>query len=270
MTIQETLSLYSDAESDLLLSFVLKKSRDFLYIHPEKKLTTKQLKAFKSLVARRKKGEPVAYLLRYKDFFGLKFKVTKDTLVPRPETEWVVDHILNQKLSNNTSILDLGTGSGCIAISIKKNTPKLSVTASDVSKKALLVAKQNARSHKTKINFVHSNLLSNLSNKHFDIIIANLPYGWNVWKNNSSIEAKSLKFEPQLALFTKENGLYLYRLLLQQVSKLKKQPSVIYLEFDPRQKTKLAKLIKTILPKAKTIFHKDLAGLWRYVEIKRG
>lgn len=268
MTIGQALKT-NNPDSDILLGHALRKTKEFLYAHPEIKLSEKQLKTFKALVARRKKGEPIAYLLEYKDFFGLKFKVTKDTLVPRPETEWVVEHILHQKLSNKTSILDLGTGSGCIAISIKKNSPKLSVTASDVSEKALLVAKQNARTHKTKVDFIHSNLLSNLPSKHFDIIVANLPYGWSEWKNNSSIEAKSLKFEPKLALFTKEQGLYLYRLLLQQISKLKTQPNTIYLEFDPRQKAKLAKLIKTILPKAKIIFHKDLAGLWRYAEIKK-
>lgn len=268
MTISQALKT-NNPETEILLGHAMRKTKEFLYTHPETKLTAKQLKTFKALVARRKKGEPVAYLLGYKDFFGLPFKVNQNTLVPRPETEWVVEHILNQKLLKKTSILDLGTGSGCIAISIKKNAPKLTVTASDISTKALLIAKQNARTHKTKVNLVHSDLLSNLSNKHFDIIIANLPYGWSEWKSNSSTDAKSLKFEPQLALFTKEDGLYLYRLLLQQVSKLAKQPSTIYLELDPRQKIKLTKLIKTTLPKAKITFHKDLAGLWRYAEIKK-
>jgi release factor glutamine methyltransferase len=267
MTIQEAIIANTKIEADLILEHILKRPKEFLYMRPETKLTIKQLKAFKALVARRKKGEPVAYLLGYKDFFGLRFKVTKDVLIPRPETEWVVEHILNQKLSNKTSILDLGTGSGCIAISIKKHAPKLSVTASDVSKKALLVAKHNARAHKTKLNFVHSNLLTNLSNKHFNIIVANLPYGWDVWKKNSSIEAKSLKFEPQRALFTKENGLYLYRLLLQQISKRKNKSIKIFLEFDPRQNSSIQKLIKTALPQAKIKMHRDLANLWRYVEI---
>ncbi len=269
MTIGQALKT-NNPDTDILLGHALRKTKEFLYTHPDAKLTAKQFKTFKALAARRKKGEPIAYLLGYKDFFGLRFKVTIDTLVPRPETEWVVEHILHQKLPKSTSILDLGTGSGCIAISIKNSAPKLAVIASDISKKALIIAKQNSRTHKAKIDFVHSDLLSNLSTKHFDIIIANLPYGWSEWKKNSSIEAKSLKFEPQLALFTKENGLFLYRLLLQQVSKLGTQPNAIYLEFDPRQKAKLAKLIKTALPKAKTTFHKDLAGLWRYVEIKQG
>lgn len=267
MTISQTLQVYKNTDTDLILEHVLKKPKEFLYTHPEKQLTASQLKTFKALVARRKKGEPVAYLLGYKDFFGLRFEVNKDTLVPRPETEWVVEHVLKQKLPRGTKILDLGTGSGCIAISLKKNAPKLSVTAADLSKKALLVAKRNAQTHKTKIDFVHSDLLSNLSKKYFDIIIANLPYGWNDWKNNSSIEAKSLKFEPKLALFTKENGLFLYRLLLHQISKLQTQPSVIYLEFDPRQKSQLTQLILKTLPQAKLKFHKDLAKLWRYVEI---
>lgn len=267
MNITESLHHHAGVEVEILLGHILHKPKEFLYTHPDKNLTTAQEKKLRELIRRRKKGEPIAYLLGYKDFYGLRFTVTKDTLIPRPETEWVVEHILHSGMNANSRVLDLGTGSGCIGVSIKKYAPKMRVTAADVSEKALAVAKTNARLHKTSLQFVKSNLLSNLQRTPFDTIVANLPYGWGAWKNNSSQESKAIRFEPKLALFTKEEGLYLYRLLLEQINELPHKPHTVFLEFDPRQKKKLAKLIKDTLPKSKRTFHKDLAGLWRYVEI---
>ena len=290
MTIRQIMQTNQSLETELILGHALRKPKEFLYTHPETELSAKQLETFKALVARRKKGEPVAYLLGYKDFFGLRFKVTKDTLIPRPETEWVVERTIklcHPKLDlgsikmdsgypsqasgvrndKKISVLDLGTGSGCIAISIKMNAPKLTVTASDISTKALTIAKQNARNHKVKIVFKKSNLLSELNSEKFDIIIANLPYGWATWNKTTPENNLNIKFEPQLALITKEHGLYLYRQLLQQISKEKNKQKKVYLEFDPRQKSRLEKLIKASLPQAKTKFFKDLAKLWRYAEI---
>src|ERR1051326_2631101 len=216
MIIKDLLKKYYkvEIELELLLAHVLKKPKEFLYLNPSFKLTIKQLSNLAKLVNRRLKGEPVAYILGYKDFYGLRFKVNRHVLIPRPETEWVVEKISNIQLpisKRPIRILDLGTGSGAIIISIAKilTSPNPSLEkegdgpilplrpghpfiawrkwggfkggasggyefiASDISKKALAVAKQNAKIHKAKIKFVHSDMLENIRMSP-DIIIANL------------------------------------------------------------------------------------------------
>ncbi len=284
MTIKKALVLYSNQDCDLLLSFVLKKTKEFLYLNPEHEISRTKLIAFKKLVSQRAKGKPIAYLLGYKYFFGLKFKVTKDTLIPRPETELLVDEVLSychselveESLANHRDpappeadqddskirILDVGTGSGCIAISLAKNL-SANITASDTSTSALRVARANAKTHKSKVKFIKSDLLKGIKQPDFDIIVANLPYGWREWKNNTTANTKGLKFEPSQALFTGKMGLALIDQLLKEVKNIPYQPRLILLEFDPRQKIKLAQLIKKQFPKSKSIFKKDLNGRWR-------
>jgi release factor glutamine methyltransferase len=311
VSIKEALKKYSSVEIDLLLSHILGKPREFLYMNGEHKLTRIQADRLTRMERRREKGEPVAYILGYKDFYGLRFKVNKNVLIPRPESEWLVDRVLscvipsrarnplyweNRKLSDPSDpprmhsssvgmtpikILDVGTGSGCIAISLAKeltqNTKhKTQIIASDISWAAIKVAKQNTRIHRVKIKFIHSDILQNVR-MNFDIIVANLPYlpseastkegGWSELKNNTSAETAGLKFEPKQALHTKEKGLMQIRRLLEQIALLKQKPKLAYFEFDPRQKQDLHKLIKKILPEMGVKFYKDFNGLWRFTEI---
>jgi methylase of polypeptide subunit release factors len=142
-----------------------------------------------------------------------------------------------------------------------------------VSVQVLKVAKENAKAHSHtstyqsgKIKFIKSDLLKNVRGE-FDVIVANLPYGWQAWKNNSSTATIGLKYEPSIALFTQEKGLNLIRQLLQQIANLKYKPKAVYLEFDPRQKTSLTKLIKKHLPSWEVRFYKDFGNLWRFCEI---
>jgi release factor glutamine methyltransferase len=323
MTIKEALKKYHKIEIELLLAHVLKKPKEFVFMHGEDELSSYKVIKLSSLIRRRLKGEPMAYILGYKDFYGLRFKVNRDVLIPRPETEMVVDLVLarlrsspllrgdalssineGQRGCSNTKlkqplpdpllkrrgglrdspikILDLGTGSGNIIITLANticsegNPRKVEFWASDVSKKALRVARQNAKillsqnSHTPvygRIRFVKSDLLKNIKGN-FDIIVANLPYGWTEWKNNSSAQTVGLKFEPKRALFAKEKGLMVIRKLLVQIAELKYQPKLVYLEFDPRQKAQLSKLIKKSLPGLKINFYKDYNNFWRYVEIR--
>jgi release factor glutamine methyltransferase len=278
MNIKEVFKKYSFPETELLLAYVLKKPKEFLFMNPEYNLTKKQLSNLTKLIKRRQNGEPIAYILGYKDFCGLRFKVNKNVLVPRPDTESLVEFIENrvrsQKLgikSQELSILDVGTGSGCIAITLAKRCQvsgvRCKVYASDISSNALTVAKENAKKHQVKIKFIHSNLLEKI-NFIPNILIANLPYGWSKWKNNTSTETLGLKFEPKIALFTKENGLFKIHKLLKQILSLPHLPKYIYLEFDPRQKVLLNSLIKKYLPNGEVKFYKDLSKKWRFVEIK--
>ncbi len=281
MTLRQALIKYEKVEIDLLLSEVLKKPREFLYLNPEKSLSADQLISLSALVKRRLKGEPIAYILGYKDFMGLRFKVNRYTLIPRPETEWVVERVVQAigllngqgnalHYKGTMRVLDVGTGSGCIAVSIAKQlhksqiiNNKFQITASDISSQALKVAKQNAKAHKVFVQFVLSDLLDNVKGN-FDIIIANLPY---VPQTDYRLLIKDLKYEPKNAIFAKENGIVIIRKLLEQIADLKYQPVLVYLEFDPRQKALLSKLIKKTLPSYKVEFFKDLSNFWRYVEI---
>jgi release factor glutamine methyltransferase len=194
-------------------------------------------------------------------------------LIPRPETEELVERVIAKLRSlrikdKRLRIIDIGTGSGCIIISLAKmlSGNKYQFYASDISKKVLKIARLNARAHGAKIKFIHANLLEFVAMA-FDIIVTNLPYGWKEWKNNTSAETAGLKFEPQEALFTEEKGLMLIHQLLEQIAVRKQKPKIVFLEFDPRQKTTLEKLIKKHLPKAGIKFYKDLNNLWRVAGI---
>lgn len=253
MTLREILKKYSAIEIEILLEHVLKKPKEFLFMHPETKLTAAQLVKLDGYIKRRIKGEPIAYLVGYKYFYGLKFKVTKDTLIPRPETEWLVDQVI--KLGAGKKILDMGTGSGCIAISIAKNI-KTHIHAADISSGALSIAKQNAKLHHAKVMFFKSNLFSNLPYK-YDFIIANLPYvpvaDYKKLKGN-------LKHEPKSALTdgTKTGDKIISNFLKQAKDHLN-PGGKIFLEIDPSQ-------IKAFVGYPAKIY-KDLKHLDRYAII---
>jgi release factor glutamine methyltransferase len=289
MTIKEALRRYNKIEIKLLLEHILKKPKEFLFMNPEVRISENRKIRLEQMVKRRQKGEPIAYILGYKDFYGLRFKVDKDVLIPRPETEILVEKTIERlkdlrlKDSNRAlRILDVGTGSGCIAVCLGGCCAKIpfalckgnlcTVFASDISKKALKVAKENAKKHNVKVKFIHSDILacpvvnpSSTTGENikmsFDIIIANLPYLPEKF-------IKDLKFEPKTALYAKEKGLFLIHELLSQIAKLEKKPKYIFLEFDPRQKNLLQKLIKRILPKAEAKFYRDLNNFWRVAEVR--
>ena len=256
---------------DLLLASALGKTREFVFTYPETRLTATQTKTFIKNLRRRQKGEPLAYLVGHKEFFGLDFLVNKNVLIPRPETELMVEEVLKNKKIK--TVADIGTGSGCIAISLAKNNPGLKVYATDVSAGALKVARQNAKKHNVKIIFKKGSLLKPLKNVRLDAIAANLPYlpagrqvAGRAWKNNSSAESTGLKFEPASALFAGKKGLQLYKELFKQIRPGDKK--IIFLEIDPRQTSLIKSLIKKYFPKAGIEIKKDLCGRDRLVIVK--
>ena len=264
-------------DAEVLLAFILKKLKEYLYTCPQKELSKKQIASFKNLISRRIKNEPIAYLTKNKEFFGLNFYVDRRALIPRPETELLVEEVINRiknqelRIKNQSlTIADIGAGCGCIAITLAKILPTIcdkrfaiSYYATDISKSALLIAKKNAKKHQTKVKFFQGDLLTPLKNKSIDVVVANLPYGWQQWKNNTLAENRGLKFEPPKAIFTKEKGLYLYRRLFQQITKRKQKPRFILGEFDPRQKKYLQKITKEQFPQYQLKIKKDLASLNR-------
>ena len=278
-------------EAEILLSNILKKPREFLLAHGEIKLLEPQINKYKQMLKKRLKGVPVAYLIGHKEFFGLNFEVNKNVLIPRPETELIVDEAIKIISGNAPSgtIIDVGTGSGCIIIALAKLLSRKSKIINyklwgiDISRSALSIAHKNAKIHglNKSIKFIKGDLLTPLiNNSKFKIqnskliIVANLPYGWKAWKNNYSQDTVGLKFEPKKALFTGKNGLELYEKLFQQINRLiagkkhETQKTLFALcEIDPRQTKKIKQLIKQYLPEAKLQIKKDLAGLDRLLII---
>jgi len=249
-TILEKTSESPALDAEILLSFVLKKDRVFLFTYPEKKLNTRQWRQYKKLISRRKKHEPIAYITHHKEFYGLDFYVDCRVLIPRPETEKLVEKIINflkdkkyyhslasrfsNLLQNDLVICDIGTGSGCIAVSLAKNLPKAKIYAIDASKKALAVAKINAKKHKVfkQIKFVYSDLFSKIPPKiKFDIIVANLPYLSKKEWQKTTLDIR--KYEPKFALIGGKKGKEIYKKLLKQAKKYLKENGKIFLENYP-------------------------------------
>lgn len=261
MTISEALHTYATIESDLLLGHVLKQPKEFLYIHGDQKLTAKQAFRFENMASKRQKGVPIAYLLGYKYFYGQKFKVSKDVLIPRPESEWLVDEVLHFLDKTHLSVLDVGTGSGCIAISVAKRGKAL-VTASDISVRALTVAKSNAPA-RLKIKFVQSDLLNNI-NQTYDIIVANLPY---VPLNDYEKFYTNLQYEPKLALTDGTNAFVVVERFIKQSKEFLNPDGKIFIETDPASIKQLLHLAKTEFPEKRVSAHCDLNNFERFIRI---
>ncbi len=193
-------------EVQSLLQAVLLVDRARLLTHPEQVLSDEQLSRYTALFERRLNGEPIAYLLATREFYGLDFKVTPATLIPRPETELLVELAL-QRIPQRGAfrVLDLGTGSGAIALSIAHARPDAGVVAVDASQDALAVARENAQRLNTgNVRLLHSDWFSALSGEHFDLIVANPPY---VAANDAHLAQGDLRFEPRSALASGADGL---------------------------------------------------------------
>ena len=259
---------------DLIVAHVLKKNREFVLTHPETRLPKNQELKTKNLLARRMKHEPLAHILGRKEFYGLDFKVTPDTLIPRPETELLVEFAIQETniKKQTTNIIDIGTGSGNIIISLAKNlSGRNNFIAIDISKKALRVARQNAKANQVseRIKFIHGDLLDKIKNIDNSIIVANLPYLSQTIYSATLPTVK--KYEPRSALYSPKDGLDHYEKLLKQINGLKTKnqelKTSVLLEISPEQKSKLPKIIKKHLPQAKIEFVKDLANKWRLCKI---
>lgn len=194
-------------DSELLLAYVLKQSRTYLYTHADSMISHNHLQHFIALLEKRREGQPIAYLIGKRDFWTLSLAVSQDTLIPRPETELLVERALvHLKDKSHARVLDLGTGSGAIALSIAKARPDCHITAVDISEKALHIAKQNAANHHlSNVHFYQSDWFSNLPrDKIFDLIISNPPY---LAENDPHLTQGDLRFEPHCALVSGETGL---------------------------------------------------------------
>ena len=202
-------------DANLLLSHVTSLSKVMLIAHDEDELSKEQEDKFFSLINKRKSGYPIAYILGYKDFFGLRLKVTEDTLIPRPDTETLVEKAL--AFNPQGKVLDLGTGTGAIILALKSELKaSIDAYAVDLSKKALEVASFNSQKLNLPVTFIQSNWFSKLGDLKFSMIVSNPPY---IQKDDIHLTQTSLPFEPIQALTSEEDGLLDIKLICKEAKK---------------------------------------------------
>ena len=210
----------------LLLETVCRINRTFYYSHMEEALTLEQQSEYEIAVKKRAERIPLQYITGEQEFMGLNFKVNSNVLIPRQDTETLVEEAL-KICQPGMKVLDLGTGSGCIVISIMKNAPGMTATGSDISKQALLVAKENGKLHEADIEWVRSNLYENITGR-YDLIVSNPPYIAQADMLNLMPEVRD--FEPAGALDGGEDGLDFYRQIVAKSGDYLNKDGYLYLE----------------------------------------
>ncbi|TAN57200.1 peptide chain release factor N(5)-glutamine methyltransferase [Patescibacteria group bacterium] len=280
----------SDPESELILSAAIRKPREFIYTHPEYALSRSEKGNFANFIKRRAKRLPLAYIIGVKEFYGLAFFVNKNVLIPRPETEGLIDLALKeineirQTGIDKIDIIDIGTGSGAIILSLAKTIlgsrimNDIAFFAVDKSKKSLIIAQENAKrlGVNEHIQFLHGNLIQpylkstqrkryKIQDARYKIFLANLPYLTSKEMKNLQPE---VRYEPRQALDGGKDGLDVYRSFFKQLAKLQNNPFAAICEIAPGQKNEFLKIVKASLPQSATEFIKDLSSRTRFAAIE--
>ena len=246
-------------DSEVLLSSTLKLNRSQLILNLDKKIENKEKKNFFNLIERRKKNEPIAYIVGYKEFWKSIFKVDRNVLIPRPDTETIIEQVLNElDIHSSKKILDIGTGSGCIIISILNERKKCSGVGIDISKKAVKLAKYNAKIQHidNRIKFFNSNI-DNFYGDKYDLIISNPPY---IEKYKINGLEKDIKYhEPKVALDGGIDGFSKIKLIIEKSSTLIKKKGKLFLEIGKNQTSETLKILN-LNGFYKTEVIKDLAN----------
>ncbi|WP_010287086.1 peptide chain release factor N(5)-glutamine methyltransferase [Kurthia massiliensis] len=257
----------------LLLQHVLDVDYTHLVMRMHDLLTKEEMATFEQLVAQHIDGVPVQYMTHHEEFYGRDFYVDEAVLIPRPETEELVHYTLQRmkKMFTNghVKVADIGTGSGAIAISMKKECPKLDVTATDISPAALAVAQKNATRLEADITFLEGDLTAPLEGELWDVVLSNPPY-----IAESEIDVMDdtvIKHEPHTALFAEENGLKLYRELAENLPTMMKRPGLIGVEIGYLQGQAVAGFFRKHVENAQVDIVKDMFGQDRIVfcELKK-
>jgi len=255
-------------DAQVLLAHVVGENRTWVVTHPEAILDQDKKKELYNKSKRLFLGEPLPYVIGHWNFFGLDFLVNDAVLIPRPETEMLVEKAINWLESNPNcrNVVDVGAGSGCIAISLKKYFPYLDMIACDISLSALQLAKKNAEKHQLSdgIKYIQSNLLTAIKQE-FCLVCANLPYIPRERIDSLSVS----KYEPRLALDGGVGGLEQIEKLLHQCNQLLLPGGLILLEIDSSQGKSVKKLANEIIPNSFVRIHVDYSGHDRVVEIEK-
>ena len=231
-------------DSEILLSNSIKRDKKHIILNPKEVLNSEQLGKFKSLIERRKKGEPIAYLINKKEFWKDEFFVNKDVLIPRPDSELIIEQVLKiYSKDDHLQLLDIGTGSGCILLSILKERSNFYGTGIDISKKSINVSKFNAKQLNltNRVKFFHSSV-DNFNNGKYDIVVSNPPYIEQL--SLKYLEKDVVNFEPKLALSGGFDGFSKIRKVINKASILIKKNGKFILEIGFNQKNKVIKILK--------------------------
>jgi release factor glutamine methyltransferase len=255
-----TISAHPRLDAETLLAFVLDVDRVALFTHPERSLTPAEAGRFEEVLGRRLTAEPMQYITGSQEFFGLSFAVAPGVLIPRPETELLVETVL-QRFDRETSprLVDVGTGSGAIAIALAHQLPYADVTAVDNSPAALAVAQRNAQRHGVRITLVEADLLAGFPRRTFDLVASNPPY----IANGEKLESQVVDFEPAGALFAGPTGLEVYQRLIPQAATVLKPGGWLVLEIGFGQQPALVSLLHSW---KNVRFFPDLQDIPRVVE----
>lgn len=253
----------ADAKIDAwyLLQMACKIDRNFYYLHEEDELTAEQQSEYESTVHKRAEHVPLQYIIGEQEFMGLKFKVNSNVLIPRQDTETLVEEAL-RVVEPGMRVLDLCTGSGCIIISLAKNVADISCTGSDISKQALLVAKENAKANEVEVEWERSDLFENISGT-FDLIVSNPPYIPTGEIPGLMPEVRD--FEPVDALDGKEDGLYFYRIITEKSPEYLTSDGYLYFEIGYDQGEAVSAMMRQCGYTQVEVI-KDLAGNDRVVK----
>ena len=252
------------SESRLLLGKVLRQSAVWLLTHSEIEVGSEGRLAFNALVARRLAGEPIAYLLGVREFYGREFLVSPAVLIPRPETEMLVDLVKDALTASvgagdTLTILDLGTGSGCIAISVALECVGVGVTAVDASIEALAVARSNARQLGASVDFIQSDWFKAIDGQRFNIIVSNPPY---IAQGDAHLDQGDLRYEPAMALSCADDGLSAIRQIISEARDYLHPHGMLAVEHGYDQANSVRKLLEAA-GFAGIAQHKDIAGITR-------
>lgn len=272
-----TLCNAKDIPEQTAITYLLEctqKNRVDLYMNYDEEMSLSLVKEFGEGMQRILNHEPMQHVLGYSWFYGYKFKVNQDVLIPRPETEELVSYILakcDEMFATQEKIkcVDIGTGSGAIAIAVSKEEPKIEMIATDISGKAIKVAEENAKDNGVTINFLVGDMLEPLiqSNVKVDVLISNPPY----IPQEEDLESSVKNYEPHVALFGGEDGLKFYRTIFENCEKIVNDKAFMAFEMGWNQGESLLKEVSKILPHAKAEIIKDMNGKDRmlFVEINK-
>ena len=271
MTIKQALNLakqylYS-IEARVLIGYILKKNNTYIIANINDEISKEEEQELLSSLEKIKKGYPLQYITHHQEFMGLNFAVNENVLIPQPDTEVLVENaikiVLDKYNNKEVKILDLCTGSGAIAISLKKYLPNTKVYASDISKSAIDIARINAKKNNVKINFISSNMFENIKEK-FDVIVTNPPY---IKSDEIAKLSKNVQTEPKLALDGGEDGLYFYKKIIKEVKKYLNKDGTLLMEIGFDQ----GKVVAELFDKSKCIkdyANNDRVVIWNHSQEK--